>query len=299
MDSCQLDLFPCLLLVTEEMTHTIVSVNKPEFEFITVSTDELIGKNISVMMTNGTLIFIESYIRPAIMNCGFCSEVQITLLDDANKKIPAVTNVKRSGNNLYWAIYPCVQRDKLYQELLDTRDKLQQKTEELVKVARLDPLTGLLNRRAAMDSLDTIMKQISRKFTPLCFLMLDIDHFKYINDTYGHVNGDKILIELSNLLKHSCRDSDIVSRWGGEEFLLILYNSPLAATQNFCDELHDKISEIKISGEEYLTVSIGASQVKEEQLQLSNMQESLIIEADMALYRAKRNGRNCSVIGQI
>jgi diguanylate cyclase (GGDEF)-like protein len=211
---------------------------------------------------------------------------------NSKEKIPAVANAKLVESKIYWSIYIAVTRDKLYQELLAAREHLENKTEELTLLTRIDPLTSLLNRRAAIDDLSKIISQLNRNFIPVSFLLIDIDWFKKINDTYGHNRGDEILIELSSILKKVIRTSDIVARWGGEEFLVVLYNSNLENTRIFCERLHIEIKSIKLTGDNKLSVSIGGAALKNDNLTCSDVIEKHVKEADIALYKAKNNGRS-------
>jgi diguanylate cyclase (GGDEF)-like protein len=211
---------------------------------------------------------------------------------NSNEKKPAVANVKLVESKMYWSIYIAVTRDKLYQELLSARDNLEKKTEELTLLTRIDPLTNLLNRRAAIDDLSKIISQLNRNFVPVSFLLIDIDWFKKVNDTYGHNRGDEILVELSSILRKVIRTSDIVARWGGEEFLVVLYNSNLENTRIFCDRLHIEVNSIKLTGDKKLSVSVGVSTLKTHSLSCSDVIEKYVKEADIALYEAKNNGRS-------
>jgi diguanylate cyclase (GGDEF)-like protein len=159
-------------------------------------------------------------------------------------------------------------------------------------LTRIDPLTSLLNRRAAIDDLSKIIIQLNRNFIPVSFLLIDIDWFKKINDTFGHDRGDEILIKLSSMLSDVTRSSDIVSRWGGEEFIVVLYNSNFDNTRIFCDRLHRKVHSIGLTENLKLSISVGVSALNADNLTCFNVIEKLVKGADVALYKAKDNGRN-------
>jgi diguanylate cyclase (GGDEF)-like protein len=244
------------------------------------------------IISKASSIFFESYIRPTIISSGSCQEIQISLMLNDNEKIPAVANIELTESKIYWSIYIAVARDKLYQELLAAREHLEKRTEELTLLTRIDPLTSLLNRRAVIDDFTKILNQLHRSFVPVSFLLIDIDWFKKINDTYGHDRGDEILIDFSSVLKTMTRTSDIVGRWGGEEFLVILYNSNLENTRIFCERLHIEVNNIKLAEDNNLSISVGVTALKANNLTYSDVIEKHVKEADIALYEAKNNGRS-------
>lgn len=158
------------------------------------------------------------------------------------------------------------------------------------KLARLDPLTGLLNRRACLALAGPGWSTAQRGDRPLSVIMLDIDHFKQINDQYGHDAGDRALVTIANLLSQQIRTGDILSRWGGEEFLLILPETDLAHACAFAERLRQSIAEIKLPLDHtgaVLTASLGVA-TRHGQRRL----DELINAADVQLYDAKRQGRN-------
>jgi diguanylate cyclase (GGDEF)-like protein len=263
-------------------------------EVLGIDSNKISEYSLFDIISKASSILFESYILPTIISSGSCQEIQISLILNSNEKTPAVANVKLVESKAYWSIYIAVTRDKLYQELLAAREHLEKKTEELTLLTRIDPLTSLFNRRAAIDDLSKIISQLNRNFVPVSFLLIDIDWFKKINDTYGHDRGDEILIELSSILKKVTRTSDIVARWGGEEFLVVLYNSNLENTRIFCERLHIEVNSIKLTGDNKLSVSVGVASLKVDNLTCSDVIEKHVKEADIALYEAKNNGRSRS-----
>jgi diguanylate cyclase (GGDEF)-like protein len=286
-----LDSFPCLLITADMQSNELEYCNKYATDILGIGSNKINEYSLFDIISKASAIFFESYIRPTIVSSGSCQEIQISLMLSSNEKKPAVANVKLVESKMYWSIYIAVTRDKLYQELLSARDNLEKKTEELTLLTRIDPLTNLLNRRAAIDDLSKIISQLNRKFVPVSFLLIDIDWFKKINDTYGHHRGDEILVELSSILRKVIRTSDIVARWGGEEFLVVLYNSNLENTRIFCERLHIEVNSIKLTGDKKLSVSVGVSTLKTHSLSCSDVIEKYVKEADIALYEAKNNGR--------
>lgn len=162
---------------------------------------------------------------------------------------------------------------------------------KLVEMAATDSLTGLLNRRAGMVRIEEELSRQKRSGEPVSCLMLDIDFFKKINDTYGHQTGDAVLEGFAATLENSLRKHDIVCRYGGEEFMVLLpetaIDSAKVTAQKICD--YTNKNTIKYQDTSIIvTVSIGVAE-----LQLDESVDSLIGRADEALYRAKNGGRNC------
>ncbi len=182
-----------------------------------------------------------------------------------------------------------------------TQIKLQEKRiyeevrvqEEFRLLASTDPLTGLYNRRFFMSMSKEILDLAKRNKTDTALLMLDIDKFKNVNDIYGHKVGDDVIITLALELQKISRKSDIVSRWGGEEFLMLLPDTNLDGALVISEKIRETIENLTINIEENkelkFTVSIGVSQVN---LEMDNNIEKSIHRADEALYEAKENGRN-------
>ncbi|WP_181406666.1 GGDEF domain-containing protein [Alteromonas mediterranea] len=281
--------FPCLLLKSDLETTEIKWFNPYAKSFLGVEwTSE---KKIIDIVSKASSIFYESYIKPILLANGEYLEVQITLLSGSGQRVPAVANITVSGNILYWAIYVAKERDKLYQELIEAKDQLEKKTEELTAVSRRDTLTPLLNRRAANDDVLKMISQSRRAFVPLSFLLLDIDFFKKINDAFGHEEGDRILIKLSHVLLEQVRETDVVARWGGEEFLMVLFNTDIKDIKLFSERLHNAISEIRLPSGKPLTASIGGTVLEKDDLDQPNLIAQQLLKADKALYEAKANKR--------
>jgi diguanylate cyclase (GGDEF)-like protein len=157
---------------------------------------------------------------------------------------------------------------------------------------RVDPLTRLYNRGYMSDRMREEMLRTSRTNRPFTLLLLDIDHFKNVNDTYGHQAGDEILVALSLLLKRSCRASDAICRYGGEEIALILVDTPLPGAKTFAENIRKTIESEPFTIPDGKTIRITASMgLAEFPSQAGGMQE-LVKHADDALYKAKREGRN-------
>lgn len=166
--------------------------------------------------------------------------------------------------------------------------RVQQFTEVQLQ-AITDHLTGVLNRRQLFNLGELEFRRARRFNRPLSAIMLDIDHFKKINDTYGHARGDNVLIALTQFLKPQLREFDILGRYGGEEFVIILPGANFNSARNVAYRLRQGVQERPIlNGTISITISLGVAELTEK---ISNF-SSLINEADLAMYEAKRAGRN-------
>ena len=157
------------------------------------------------------------------------------------------------------------------------------------KYIQLNNLTRLniYNRNKATEILEYEIKQTKRYNESFCFIILDIDDFKSLNDRYGHLVGDEMLVLLANSIKERIRETDIFARWGGEEFVLLLPNTNLDEAYILAEDLRQGIQSLKHSEVESMTASFGITMFKN-----SDDQKRLFKRADSALYLAKENGRN-------
>lgn len=158
-----------------------------------------------------------------------------------------------------------------------------------------DPLTKLFNRRYLEETLERETIRANRNKQPLCVLMMDIDHFKKVNDTYGHDAGDAVLVAFAGMLSHKLRKDDIVCRLGGEEFIAIMPAASLDHAKIRAEEINESTRKMKVvfKGQVIpVTVSIGIAQFPEH----GDSKEELMANADSALYSAKQTGRNKFVV---
>lgn len=175
-----------------------------------------------------------------------------------------------------------------------TRDISERKVfeEELTRLAITDVLTGLWNRRRVTEILTDDIEQARRYGESLSLLLIDVDHFKTINDTHGHQTGDRVLVELARRLSDRVRTTDVVGRWGGEEFVILLHHCQLRDALGTAEKLRRQIAEERFESPLAVSVSVGVAELQpDEQL------GSLLARADAALYEAKRSGRNAVVAG--
>lgn len=190
-----------------------------------------------------------------------------------------------------------------YKALIEANKQIEDKNvllNELVKKldvsSKTDYLTGLFNRRSMIDEIGQEVINSKTNSTTFTLVMADIDFFKNVNDTYGHDNGDFVLKEISNILSNSIRKSDTLSRWGGEEFLILFRNTQiqgcLALTERIRKFINDYV--FKMNGvDNKLTMTFGVSEYK-----LGDNIDELVKRADVALFKGKNSGRNVVIFDE-
>lgn len=203
-----------------------------------------------------------------------------------NPITPFLTNIKiYITDGFLMTVICCVLGIIVYR--LRLKVFLEQKV--LEELSLKDSMTNLFNHRTICDSLEKETKRSKRNSQPVSILMTDIDHFKMINDTYGHQVGDQVIIKVAKLLSEICRETDYVGRYGGEEFLIVLTNTDKDGAKNFGERLRKEIEKMDFGLPSQVTISGGVKTYENESA------EEMIKLADRALYRAKENGRNCIV----
>jgi len=176
------------------------------------------------------------------------------------------------------------------EELSSLKTQLEETKSQLLR----DSLTGLYNRVAYEDRFQVEVNRSRRTKSPLCLAMLDIDFFKKINDNYGHDVGDRVLRSFSELIQTRIRKTDMFARIGGEEFVLMMPDTPANLALLLVNELRETISKCKFHYNDtsfFVTVSIGIVELHED-----DDPEGILIKADKALYKSKENGRNCCTV---
>ncbi|MDQ7038401.1 MAG: sensor domain-containing diguanylate cyclase [Aquificota bacterium] len=177
--------------------------------------------------------------------------------------------------------------DGIYILLISDVTKIARYEERLKELAERDHLTGVYNRRASEGLLNHELEKAKKYRKPLSVIMFDIDHFKKINDTYGHQTGDEVLRRLVNLVRKNLRKTDIIARWGGEEFIVLLPGTDLKNAVELAERLRRVVERADFGKVGRVTVSFGVAGLKE-----ADTVESIISRVDKAVYRAKRKGRN-------
>ena len=270
------------------------------FKLIRSRTPDIILLDILMKMKNGEDIL------SAIKSDGISANIPIIILSsaiDVNSKVYGFLTGASDYIVKPFRFAEVLARINNQLRILDMQNELEKKNKELIEknlllqqMAVTDDLTGLYNKRYILSRLSGEISHAARYRESISFLMVDVDHFKQVNDTYGHVVGDILLKEIAEMLKKIVREFDVVARYGGEEFLIILPNGDTLGAKILAERLRESIEKttFNIDGNKLLvTVSIG---VKSENVKPNaNSSEeviALINQADMALYRAKANGRN-------
>jgi len=178
------------------------------------------------------------------------------------------------------------------EELETTARELKRTNERLVTLSETDPLTGKFNRRFLMKTLERELLRTKQKKGCLSIVILDIDHFKNINDTYGHQNGDLVITTVANASHAKLRSLDIIARYGGEEFVIVLPETPLSKAVLIAERLRESVHAISLPPPmENLRVTLSLGVATFPSVMVENV-DSLFRQADKALYRAKQRGRN-------
>ena len=183
------------------------------------------------------------------------------------------------------SFYPCVLLVCIFGYISSKRNEF--KTEQLLKLVTEDPLTGINNRRRLDERLQEILANNSRTSDTVSMLLLDLDFFKHINDTYGHKQGDQILIDFAHGVKTMIRGSDAFYRFGGEEFVVIANSTNLESAGILAESIRKSIVQNAKLSQYSVTVSIGVAEILD-----SDNADSWFRRADRALYESKNNGRN-------
>lgn len=250
---------------------------------------------IDMFFTPASKIVIESFVMPMLLHQGHCEEIQLTLETSTSERVPVLVNARVVQGDtplIYWAISTAQQRDTLYQELVNLRNDLELRAEKLEVLSQTDELTGLMNRRAFVSRAQALIKQAQRHVMSYSFFMIDIDHFKQINDQHGHDMGDEVLRRIGDILAKNSREHDVLARIGGEEFAIITLTQSSDSPVKFAEKLLAAIRAETIEGIA-VTISLGGA------LSAKASFEQLYKSADILLYEAKNRGRNQLVYRQI
>ncbi len=172
-------------------------------------------------------------------------------------------------------------------DITDSRESL----DAVLKAALIDQLTGVANRRSFFEVAELELARYARKPRPIALLLIDIDHFKLVNDNHGHAAGDAVIVSLARLLQDSVRSIDIVARLGGEEFVILLPSTSADMAERIAERIRRKVAALRVeteAGDIHCTVSIGVTEVGAGTEEVTK----LLASADKALYAAKNAGRN-------
>ncbi|WFA85615.1 sensor domain-containing diguanylate cyclase [Paenibacillus amylolyticus] len=313
----QLDLAPCGYFSISD-SGVVQSINQTMLTMLGYERDELVGQHIESTMSVSNKVFFHTYFYPYIQLYGHVDEMYFTFRTRDQQAVPVLLNGVRQTRNGE-SVVDCVvvvmrKRIEHEKDILHTKTKLQElyqatqeankelerlheeykiKEQALIKVndqletlASTDLLTGLKNRRFFQEKMLERVMMFREKQRYFSLLVVDIDHFKSINDTYGHPIGDLVLGNLAGLLQTVSRSTDVVARYGGEEFVVILPDCEEEQAIGIAERYRSQVASADW-GEYNITVSIGAATVVEE-----DTEKSLFQRADNALYASKTGGRN-------
>lgn len=214
----------------------------------------------------------------------FCQQHGQWLLEHKHLSQPS----QAQGNGEGYPLKELEERRAVLERLVQERTRdLEQTSQKLQQLAITDALTGLYNRVRTDEMLDLEIDLQTRQSSPLSVILMDIDHFKLINDRYGHRTGDRILVEVARLLGQRLRSTDCLGRWGGEEFLLICPNTSPTDARTLAEELRLSIEQESFGVLLDMTLSLGLAHYRP-----GDTRESIIERSDRALYQAKQAGRN-------
>lgn len=221
-------------------------------------------------------------------------DIPILILTGCTERSLRIKGLSEGANDFIQIPYDpdeLIARVKLHLKINQQEKDLKKRNTELELLSHKDPLTGVFNRRYMSMSLDSEIMRHARSGKDLSILMLDIDHFKKINDTYGHHAGDMVLQQVTKRLAEGLREYDLLARYGGEEFVIILPDTTLPEAKMVAQRLLKSIYKLTfpetLSGTA-VTVSIGVTSHGGG----TTTTEALVAQADTALYRAKQSGRN-------
>ncbi len=286
--------------VLKEMVHAttdsvmVVENKKPLGIFTTKDVVKIIRKNLDIEAP------ISNYMSSPVDTLGKDSSVKEALDFLASKHYKRVIVVDDDGclsgmitqkELISLAYSRWAMLTKEYQdELNKINESLIKKNAQIEQLASRDPLTNLYNRYKFSRLFELSHKAMVEREGVMSLVMVDVDFFKKINDTYGHGVGDKVLVSISELFLLLLRDEDIVCRWGGEEFVILLPSTNLQNAMALSQKLRTRIEQMHVEMVERVTASFGITEVRAE----DNL-KSAVDRADNALYRAKNAGRNCVI----
>ncbi len=313
-----LDTAPCGFLSTT--SGIILVANTTLLELLGHEPSSLHGRHIEAILPMISRLLYHTHLVPLLVMQGRVQEAVLSLQLRRGNHIPVLVNAVRRerGGQMVddWVFMPMHLRTQYEDEILrakkaadeatrlqvqanaalkEARAALESKQAELVEanarleaLATLDGLTGLKNRRIFQEQLVFQIALAKRTASPLSVLLIDVDHFKRINDTFGHLMGDRYLQAMATILQQHSRDVDIVARYGGEEFVIVLLNTNQIDAMSVAEKLRRTV-ETESWPMTAITISIGVSTLSQD----VHDETRLLSSADQALYRSKERGRNC------
>lgn len=202
------------------------------------------------------------------------------------KKSPIKQEVAAKGR--HWQIWWVPLDEEMFLHYAVDVTAYKEAERRLFELSITDPLTGIYNRRYFLKRLEEEIERVKRGGPSFSLVMLDLDFFKWINDRFGHKAGDRVLIHVVDLVRTRIRKIDVFARWGGEEFVILLPNTPLFYAARLAEELRKRVERSEVLGVGTVTCSFGVTEYSEE-----DSADSILSRVDNLLYEAKRAGRNC------
>ncbi len=260
-----------------------VRINQTELNWLGRSADEVIGQPFTRFITDGGKDLFD-HLFPQFLAQGHIEELEFALVHADGSTRPVLVNATlirdASGK-------PIMSRSIVFD--ITERKKLEHRLEEL---SNSDAMTGLCNRRHFYELASNEIARANRLHSSFSLAILDVDHFKRVNDEFGHAIGDELLISLAQTLKAKMRSIDIVARIGGEEFAILMPHTDLANALTVMDRLREELAESSIPLTDgrlvRFTVSIGVTAQQDNEFDI----DAMLVRADKALYTAKGSGRN-------
>ena len=283
-----IDDLPCACLRTTP-DRRILFVNDYFLTRYDWTRETLVGTEITHILTPASRVFCDSYVYPKAMTEPVCAEVQLTVMTGGHDRRSVVANVRQlEDGGFAWVLIEAENRKTLFTELEQARSALVEQRELLEKRSITDALTDVLNRRGFEDAVRRALAKADRDRAPITLLLMDIDHFKALNDSRGHQCGDQALATLGAILRDVTRDADLVGRFGGDEFVCALPQTDGDGAEALCTRIHNAVAErsVAVGG---FSVSIGAACRPSGD---GRDWDELLSVVDGALYDAKAAGRS-------
>jgi len=262
----------------------IADCNATFAAMIGIKTSTLLGALSTRVLPESLLTQLDSHRRNETVR-----DVEVALEQDKGFLSVSVSSIE-GGSSLLLTTSDITERKLLLENVANTASELQDTNLQLKEMSLTDPLTGLSNRRRLQNELKSVCGDDAS--CSIGLIMIDIDHFKTVNDTHGHDAGDQVLLELAKAMRDTCREEDLLVRWGGEEFVVLLPESDERRLQIAAERLRLHIRQMTIELRNAVTLrvtaSIGATLIRPQQ-----SPESALRKVDKLLYEAKRDGRDC------
>lgn len=299
----------------------IVAVNDTFLIEMNYEQDELVGKHVEIICRPPARMIFHSYFYPTIHLYGRVRELFVKMMKKSGEEVPFILNARRFEAEAAYRVdivmLPMIKRmeyeqvlrqtkvkveeilkekeaahqelQALYAEIKEKKIEVENMNEHLMVLSNTDKLTNIPNRRYFHHRLDEIVFEYEKTQKPFSLMMMDIDHFKRVNDRYGHQIGDQVLIQVAAILSENLPENAVVARYGGEEFVILLPGMSENDAMATAEILKDNIQHAHWDIVNRMTISAGIATFPED-----DDPYSIITKADQALYLSKERGRNCA-----